>query len=358
MTHKKKYTERIVLIVSFVLLFVLTFTAAHHVFLQKWNCEHLSTFVDEKKNTLDVLFLGSSHMYKSIMTMEMWNRFGIASYNLGTSEQSIPSSYHLLKMALNRQKPKLVVLDLYMLSLEKKYLSAARIHHVFDNMPRSVEWYQGVFDLIPEQQRLEYIIPFSTYHSRWTDLNKKDFRPITSTQKGSEYAIGIEAFQPYTLIPETQTNTIPDIPADYLKRIIELCKNEGIELHLVVLPYPNPTQSEQEYYHSAEMLAWELNVPFDNLLRSADAIGLDFETDFVDYSHLNMMGAYKTTAYLGELIQDKYQIPDHRNNPDYAYWHDDYQAYIDECYQKLSTLSEKAQGIIFPFLDNWFATIS
>ena len=62
-------------------------------------------------NSVDVLFLGTSHVGKGISPMKIYENTGIKSYNLFTSMQGVESSFFLLENALKRQQPKVVFLD-------------------------------------------------------------------------------------------------------------------------------------------------------------------------------------------------------------------------------------------------------
>lgn len=52
------------------------------------------------KGDYDVLFLGSSTMNMGISPMELWNDYGITSYNMADDAQRLPVDYWVLKNAL------------------------------------------------------------------------------------------------------------------------------------------------------------------------------------------------------------------------------------------------------------------
>ena len=47
---------------------------------------------------------------------------------------------------------------------------------------------------------------------------------------------------------------------------------------------------------------------FINLERDVLKTGIDSETDFYNYDHMNIYGAIKFTDYLGNIIQNKYGV--------------------------------------------------
>ena len=72
-------------------------------------------FYKMERNTVDVLFFGSSHAVSSFSPQILYDRYGITSYNLGCEQQNLITYYYLLKEALRFQKPKAIVLDCYIL---------------------------------------------------------------------------------------------------------------------------------------------------------------------------------------------------------------------------------------------------
>ena len=77
-------------------------------------------FYKMKKNTIDVLFLGSSHTASGFNPQDLYNEYGIRGYNLGSNSQNLWVSYYWLREALQYQSPKVVVLDCYMLFIDEK----------------------------------------------------------------------------------------------------------------------------------------------------------------------------------------------------------------------------------------------
>ena len=77
----------------------------------------------------------------------------------------------------------------------------------------------------------------------------------------------------------------------------------------------------------------------------------DYLTDcYDDSSHLNPSGAKKVTAYLGNYMMSHYEIPDRRNDPAYAKWHDDlvrYTTYKHKYHKYNQTLKKKIYLIIY-----------
>ncbi len=72
------------------------------------------------KNSIDLLFVGSSHSYLGFNTKIFDNSFNINSYNFATGAQSIEGSYYAIMEILKKQSPKIIVLEAFSLYLESE----------------------------------------------------------------------------------------------------------------------------------------------------------------------------------------------------------------------------------------------
>lgn len=66
-------------------------------------------------NTMDVLFMGTSHTYYGFNPSILYKETGLSSYVFAGECQPISVTYHYLVEALKTQSPSLVVLDVFAL---------------------------------------------------------------------------------------------------------------------------------------------------------------------------------------------------------------------------------------------------
>ena len=76
----------------------------------------MQDFYQYPENSIDVLMLGSSHLGSNIDPTQLYEEYGIASYNLWGSAQPTWNTYYFLKEALEYQTPKVVVLETYVVA--------------------------------------------------------------------------------------------------------------------------------------------------------------------------------------------------------------------------------------------------
>src|SRR5699024_7670370 len=148
---------------------------------RKYPYEKTAEFFSQEEN-FGVLIFGSSHMYTSVYPLQLWNDYGIISYNLGQTSSTIAISYYNLLLACKENKPKLVVLDTYLITEDYKIYSknlTNSMHNTFDPYSFSYIKYMAIMELFDEKNILdiffEYLFNFSLYHSRWNELEKSDF---------------------------------------------------------------------------------------------------------------------------------------------------------------------------------------
>lgn len=293
----------------------------------------------EQEEDFDVLFLGTSHVINGIFPMELWNDFGIVSYNFGGHGNRIPVSYWVLENALEYTTPRLVVVDVLMVESDEKISPTHEyVHLSLDCFSVTKTKIEGIYDLFDDAEqtdengdnpdkKLGYIWDFGQYHSRWNGLDENDVTNADVTQeKGAESRIAVAEPQEYSIVPQTEVLQKNTVGMDYLRKIIEDCQRRGIDVLLVHLPYPS-TDEQQIAANSVYAIAEEYGVDYLNFV-AMDSV-VDYGVDCFDsYSHLNPSGARKVTKYLGDYIVQHYDIPDRREDERYVSWFDDYEEYI------------------------------
>lgn len=300
----------------------------------------------EQQADFDVLFMGSSHVLNGIFPMELWNDYGIVSYNLGRAGSYIPVTYWIMENALDYTTPKLIVLDCYFLEIDEKTVPTnySYLHTALDAFPLSATKIKATLDLLNDPVILKQLEDgtlvetekrtpigmlwdFSVYHTRWNELNKNDFQVAASFEKGATLRIDVAASQDITQIDRSEKLEGDTVGIEYLNKIIEECQERGIDVLLTYLPF-HATDVHQKSANRVYDIAAEYGLNYINFL---DMDLVDIVTDFCDSfsysSHLNPSGARKVTDFLGKYIMENYQIPDQRSNLEYSNWFEDYKEY-------------------------------
>lgn len=291
----------------------------------------IHSFYKMEKNTVDVIFFGSSHCYNSIQPNVLWGEYGLTSYVMASPGQSVGPSYYLMKETLKYQKPKVIVLETFFFWLKRKWRADASLHQAIDGMrlgKTKLELIGGFFPDLSWKEKLPYLFPFLMTHSRWSDLNNSDFHHDDFLKGGVLNFSQIP--QPEPEFP-VKSKIIPDLSKEYLEKMIALCEENGVQLVL----YAAPLGEDEAYRYdvvqgvnlSLEKYAAKRKIPFLFCQKTGDP-EIDFETDFYDGGHLNYYGNVKVSKYIGEWLQKEYGLADHRNEKGYEKWETDYQKYL------------------------------
>ena len=279
-----------------------------------------SDFYELDKNTVDVLFLGSSNAVCAFVPEELYYQYGITSYNLACEQQNLFTSYYWLEEALRYQKPKIVVLDtamLYLYDAESLAVSKEGLtRRAFDFMKWSPVKIKAAIQMKDVGESLTWesvALPTIPYHERWETINSNDFRidqlGESSLWKGHlplVYYAGVDGFSPITesQFEQSGLDCGNEFMLLYLDRIVALCEEEGIELILTMAPSTFQDVNKYCFLTEYAMINDIQYVDYNEENVYVES-GLDFFYDCHDDAHCNFNGALKVTDYIGEIIYEK-----------------------------------------------------
>lgn len=285
----------------------------------------------EQAETIDVIFLGTSHVYCGVSPYEIYKDFGISSYVYSSSEQPFEVTYYRLLDAYKDQKATVVALDVSSLFRKLPYLSEGFNRTTFDYMPLSINKLFALKDALNYDEKItDYVVPFLYYHNRWSELEKMDFLCLRQNWKdlNKGYSM-ISRVQQYDdrvannaqiLQFNYKSDEITEKTKLYFEKILDFCNENGLQLFLYKVPslyYWN-----ENYSQIAHTFFDSYNLDFYDFQYDPEyMIDIDWGNDSCDLgNHLNIRGAEKVSNSLGKLLIEKYSLPDHRNYPEYEDW--------------------------------------
>lgn len=253
----------------------------------------------EKENTLDVLVMGDSESFTSISPMQLWRQHGIAAYDCGQSGQKIQETYYMLKTALKTQEPRLVLLEANLM---------------FRN-PGRLENLQSAIS-----EAMLYHFPIFRYHNIWKTMFDSS-ATLPDEYKGFTIRNSVKSYDgDENYMKETsELKKIPEFVDIYLKKIIEICR--GKDIPLMLYSAPSPVNYNTAKHNAIQDYADKHNLPYLDLNYKTKELKINWKEDSYDKGdHLNVFGAEKVTAYMGEYLAEKYDLPDHRGEAEYEEW--------------------------------------
>lgn len=335
---KNEKVNNIIKIIAFFIIFLLLLNLVTMVFTPKWlkktdpALSRIKGFYREKKNTLDAIVIGNSDVGRGYSPMTVWDEYGIATYNLGTSSQSMGLAYYLAKESLSYQNPDLIILDMDAL-YNKDNSPEGEYRKLFDNIRFGKTKIEAIFDKdldISNKEKISYVFPILRFHSRWNELEDKDFTKIRySKYRNTSYkGMAISAdVKPYIdkekyMEEKNEKEDIPEKNLKYFNKIVELCKKSNTKLLLIEIPSTKSWSSSKS--ETTKKLANDYGLEFldYNQEENKDRLMLDWNTDFADGGyHLNYYGAEKISKDLGRIMRDEYKCENHKDDPQYSSWY-------------------------------------
>lgn len=325
-TMKKLFNKKNRIRVGFLLLFIITIYLACSVLCIKsaHGIDQQAGLYWQGQNSIDVMMLGTSHIHCDVNTAFLWEKYGIAAYDYSGAEQPLWMTYFYLRELYKYQQPEAVVLDLYAPARFKEDYQYKWISENIYGMRFSLNKLQMLAVSVEPGKLFHYFPSFSVYHNRYDDLEQADFENFFWDWEEKE---SFKGYTPYWGIWSQATPEIPDVGAGgltkksekYLRKIIAYTKKQGTDLILIVSPYVI-TEEDKRTYNQIEAIALQEGITFIDYNEYYEEIGLDFQRDFNDASHLNYWGSCKFTDYLGGLLAGYERIPDRRGQEGYESW--------------------------------------
>lgn len=297
------------------------------------------------KTDYDALFLGSSHVLNAVLPMQLWNDYGITSYNLGWHSMGVIPSYWILQTSISYHKPKIAVLDILEINNTSKVVfSRERFHGFYDNFPISKTKVSAVVDFFPSaKERMEFLVPFTFYHNNWENPVSKIKRGTKrmlglytpDVTKGADLRIGVRTEEKF-FISDNRYEEKESVGIEYAKKFIEYCRKNEIEPVLMFIPY-----SEQEclygWLDALIPILQKENVLFIDMTEGI----VDFDIDQFDKnSHTNPSGARKVTDAIGKVLVQRFQLKSHKDDKKFTNWNDDYAKYKSFIFSKIKDQSD------------------
>ncbi|MBQ4350865.1 MAG: hypothetical protein II768_06365, partial [Clostridia bacterium] len=284
-----KNLRRAVGIALFLVLLALSVCAAD-AFLDKTDVDEKYKQFFASDTDFDVIVMGTSHAYNTILPQELWHGHGIAAYNWGQGNCTLPEDYYILQLLSRYTTPKLVVMDLFgFVEFAEfgngKYRPDSRdMQRVqFDVFPLSRLKYEAVTDIFDDyDNRYDFLVKFAIYHSRWSEIKKDNFKPRDIPQKGAGFVLGFYDAEGYVESSDGTPRTLETVGVGYLDKLIAYCRENGIELLFTYVPFTATQENRDAAATMEKLLGERYGLPLLNMM---DKGLVDYRTDPYDASH-------------------------------------------------------------------------
>lgn len=271
------------------------------------------------KNSIDLLFVGSSHSYCTFNTKLFDHYLKCNSLNLGTSSQSLSITYFGILEVLKRQTPKVIVIEVYPIRREPS-VPALRPH--LDTMNFSINKLRLIMNSLPISEWGNHLTNTIYYHSRWKEFydlkNMKDkgdgdYGKRLENKGFSGYnwdlirnILNYDLYEKNWNTPLNSSFIIDNNSLNLLESLFKICKEKGIKLVLTSPPVID----------DHDVLSILYNPSLKKLMIKYDVNSIDFNVEnkkyekicFLDNEHVSLAGADEVSFKMANYLKENYPI--------------------------------------------------
>ena len=273
------------------------------------------------------IFLGTSHGMTNIDPDTVESVTGKKGHNLCVGGEYGIDAYYLTKLLIEKQKPKRIIYEVdpgYFITEKEPGNNYLLFYHEFPMSMAKVEYFLAAQPECDFRTVLfpwyEYSLKYEFQNMKKTVYQKWNHNYDVSYLKGKAQEYHESGFiERYPVAPEEMDRSVTRIftkegvkaqNMEYLGKMIELCKEEGIELIALTTPIPDAALSRYEENYNA---AWdyfsaffaERGVRYMNFNREYYDLFSHDLSGYTDYDgHMHGEAAVRFSNILGILLKD------------------------------------------------------
>ena len=297
--------------ICFIFIFIVLYYLLSYMVLPKENIKDFGLYktsmyeiLGEKHNSVDVVALGDSLVYSSLVPMEIFNDYGFTVFNCSEPAITMGEAYDYFEVAVKSQKPKVALIEANMFFRDAK---KKKWHYKYT-------------------KKLKNILPLFIYHNNWKNIffSKNGIMSIekgyklNKTRKGStNFDYMTSKNRKYKMFKENKV---------YLEKMLDLAKKYQIKV--IIMGFPSQTSWNLDKYNVSKDLAAKYNLDYLNI-NDSSLITFDWTKETKDKGyHLNYYGAVKASKFVGDYLASLNILTDHRKDKNYESWQKAYNQYV------------------------------
>lgn len=291
--------------------------------------ENIAGFYGEKKNSLDMVYIGGSASFVYWEPLRAFEKNGIVSYNFGANTIQPELYTTMIKEIFKTQKPELIVIDAraFQYRDDGQPPSEVAYRNVLTGMPISINKirfiYNNVKKYLNEEDCTSYYFDIIKYHRELEDLNisnqiKMCFNTYKNKNKGFYFVPKVEK----QIIPNPKTDNKTSVATETETILIDLLdyiSTTDCNYLFVVSPYIEEVAHKENFNYIADIIE-KYGYNFLDTNDYYDEMKINFDTDLYNYAHVNIFGADKYTDFLIQYLQENYDLPNRKNDEKYKDW--------------------------------------
>ncbi|MBE6775104.1 MAG: hypothetical protein E7543_02825 [Ruminococcaceae bacterium] len=344
-------TKKAIKVLVFLLIFLFGFFGCQTVLADgdSKDYKRINGFFDERENSLDAVFLGSSATYAFWTPPVAFAEYGITVYSFSNAAQPTFAARYLIEDARKTQPDALYIINIS--HLLENY--GNHLHKLLVNYPNSInklEMTDYLCDMggLSLSERMEHYFPIIRFHERWSELTKEDFKPSEDKYKcGSTYTSFLSKTTDVSGL-KYDFETRAELSENDLRGLTELmdyCEQTEVKVLFVIVPQAvSDKERFAEQNTTADILTGR---GFDvlDLRKHTEEIGLDLSADYYNAKHTNLHGSLKITDYISRYLVENYGFGDKRGQEEYSDWTEASAKYYEKISEYLTPAESERLGL-------------
>lgn len=320
-----------------VIMFILIFCILLYIILFRilWLTPNSITyFYNEPKDSLDVVYIGSSNAWNHFNTVLAYDLYGYKTWHLSTGSQPFTLIKYLIQESEKYQDPSLYVIDITKLADDLDSFTGEQIRNVTDAMKFSKNRINAINEAlsykknINREEYINYYFSFLMYHNSWKKIHKSNIIGNKDLYKSYLFNDTSVVVKPQnTYFWKDDIEELPEENRQILISLINYIKNNNINV-LFVIPNRCFDEKINERLNDAVSIIEKYNLDVINCNKIEELNNnIDFSTDLMDVAHLNVYGATKYTLYFSKYLKENYKLPNHKKEDSDTIWNSEYERF-------------------------------
>lgn len=296
--------------------------------------DNMSYLYKEDKDSLNVVCMGSSAMYRFWIAQQAYEERHFTSSLVTNAGQEIDAVPYLMGEVEKTQNVDLFVVEVRSPISDEGYriddefdeaVYLSRFSFLVMGMKQSLNRLKLINNVLKENAqntKFEWMIPLLKYHDNMHKLTADQFVDRLNGVDKDEIYTKVTFHVNKQKAPVYEADDSITFPDHYKKSIDNIQKKAdavGAKVLFVSTPYiPNHSRAALQLQLSDYIN--QKGYDYLDMTDKIDEIGIDLDVDFYDENHANIGGAQKVTSYLAAYIADHYDLPDRLNKDQKARW--------------------------------------
>lgn len=321
----------------------------------------LMDFYGYKRNSMDMVVIGTSVTFSSYIPMEIWEEYGISSCNYSTNVMFENSIKYGIRDVMKTQHPQLILVDIAPFLMESypdhpgwdDDWRNQFISYNVDSRKISIDRIKLVWEINEAiggdlYSFFYYLFDINRYHSSVPVVDGYRWKNSTNdnADRGYFYMPRMEGediddknllFADANKKYDTE-GKLSDISIMYLNELIKEVKDISDKKNVDIAFYCAPIFFVDEdticKKESVSQILSENDMLFYDL--TSESVNMNFYEDFWGHDHFDYLGAHKVTEIMYNNIISKYDIEDRREDSRYSFWNSDYEKWLEKKEEYLS----------------------